>query len=65
MISFDEICKKGKEKIKLKKMNDTFLDNIPWLKSNQPPLIYLYIIYLILKSWYEKDKVAFLGLRKM
>ena len=42
---FDEICKKKKKKakiiIKFQKMNGTFLDSIPWLKSHQPPLTYI------------------------
>ena len=32
---FDEICqKKAKIKIKFPKMKGTFLDSVPWLKSN-------------------------------
>ena len=41
-----EFAKKAKIKIKFKKMNGSFLDSIPWLKSPQPPLIYhIYNIY--------------------
>ena len=43
---FDEICKKkkkGKIKTKFQKMKDAFLDSIiPWLKSHQPPLVYIF-----------------------
>ena len=35
-----KFAKKAKIKIKFQKMKGTFLDNIPWLKSHQPPLIY-------------------------
>ena len=40
---FDEIRKKkAKIKIKFQKMRGSFLDNIPWLKSHQPPLFRMY-----------------------
>ena len=40
---FDEISKKKKAKIKItfQKMKGNFLDSIRWLKSHQPPRIYL------------------------
>ena len=40
-VVFDEICKKANIKIKCQKRKGTFMDCIPWLKSHQPPLIYL------------------------
>ena len=42
---FDKMSKKKKVKIKIK-LKGTFLDSIPWLKSNQPPAD-TYILYLI------------------
>ena len=40
---FDEICKKkAKIKIIFQKMKGNFLDSIPWLKRQQPPL-YIYM----------------------
>ena len=35
--------KKAKIKIKFQKMKGTFLDSNPWLKSHQPPLVYIQI----------------------
>ena len=41
---FNEIQKKNsKIKIKFQKMKGTFMDSIPWLKSHQQPLMYMYI----------------------
>ena len=32
---------KKKRKLKFQKMKGSFLDSIPWLKSHQPPLVYI------------------------
>ena len=48
---FVEICKKNKKKqknkekikIKFQKMEGTFLDSIPWLKSHQAPPVCVYV----------------------
>ena len=53
---FDEICKKNRIKIQFQKMKGTFLDNIPWLKSLQPPLVYS-CIYLFASS--KKQPLCF------
>ena len=37
-----KFAQKGKIKIKLQKMKGT-LDSIPWLKSHQPPLVYVHV----------------------